>query len=358
MQINPQYKGALKHLATKQEEAHRKGLDSEDWFLTKLDPFETDFYKIICSKAWRRLRFKTQVLTGRVNAHIRRRDSHSLEVLAVAGPIAEFLGLNVNLCRAIAVGHDLGHTPFGHAGEKFITEMKGKIIEFPINKEAPIFRHEVFSVIVCQFIERHGKGLNLTHQTLEGILRHSRGKGEVTVDGTISQEANTVMYADKISYLLSDFNDLFRRRLFSIDDYPELAKIMTSCGENQRLRTWYFVNELCTESAEQGRVSFSLCEAAKRFDEIKKLMYEVYNKADLFGAKDILNHVYQFLDYIASSEFNPLLALTLMTDEDVLYLHSQPCLSLATLKETSVWELIPFLKQNKDMSLTDPKLDW
>src|SRR5680860_98535 len=360
MKIDIYLMNALEHLSTKPEEARRRTTneDNEDWFLENLNPFVADLIQVFCSKAWRRLESKTQVLTDLLNAHIRHRGAHSLEVLAIAVSISEFLGLNTELCRAIAVGHDLGHTPFGHAGEKFIADTLQQKWQPSSKGNKPDFRHEVFGVIVYQAIERLGKGLNLTHQTLEGILYHSRGKNQATTNASISQEANAVMFADKISYILSDFNDLFQRGLLLKNQHQALVKLMMSCGKNQRLRTWYFVSELCKESAQEGKISFSKCVAAQQFEEIKRMMYGVYDKVNMFESQDILKYVYDFLDYVSNKEFNPLLALALMTDDDVLYLHRQQCLILVNLKETSIWELVPLLKKRKALSLTNPDLNW
>ena len=129
------------------------------------DPFLNDWSKIKHSKAYRQLSEKAQVIPLSGNSYVRHRGSHTGEVEAISVAISELLGLNTNLCRAISVGHDTGHIPYGHLGEEKLWEIIGD----------KSFRHSTFGVVRSQHIERKGKGLNLTYETLRGILGSSRG---------------------------------------------------------------------------------------------------------------------------------------------------------------------------------------
>ena len=345
-------KNALAHLAAKPDEARRKDSKRDDDSLVDLmDPYLADIDKILKSKSYRRLGSKTQVYTGVLNAHVRLRNSHSMEVCANAVAVANILGLNVPLCQAIAIGHDLGHTPFGHAGESFITSK----FHYDRLENRPTFRHEIFGVIVCQFIERNGMGLNLTYQTLKGILNHSRGKEKAFASDGVSEEANVVMLVDKITYMLGDYSDIFWRMSPGIAGRIPLIE---EFGKNQRAQTWHLIAEICKESSKEGKVSFCHSEAAQKFEAAKKKMYSIYEKVNLHNANEILGRVHSCLEKVAHDEFNPLMALALMTDGDVLYLNSLPCLSYSSLKETSVWELLPMLRKNNELSLLDPQLNW
>ena len=133
--------------------------------------FQNDKNKLLHSKANRRLLEKTQVQSGPENINIRSRKSHTDEVMANSVIISEGLGLNTPLCEAIALGHDIGHVPYGHVGESTLSELCGEK-----------FRHEVFGVCVAQHIERRGQGLNLSLPVLEGILAHSGGSGKIKTD--------------------------------------------------------------------------------------------------------------------------------------------------------------------------------
>ncbi len=264
--------------------------------------------------------------------------------MSIAGWIGEVLGLNFDLCMAGAAGHDIGHVPFGHVGEKFLTEKLGRS-----------FRHEVFSVIVAEQIERSGAGLHLTIPTLQCILYHSRGSGELATIEGIPPEANVVMFADKIAYLMADYNDFLRAQL---EINSRLKALMEDCGPNQRRRVKYLTDQLCQESAEQGMVSFSRSEGAKLLRDIKEEMYKLYGKFNTFGALELLDRVFNFIAHVERNEEKPLdpaLVLALMTDDDVLRLN-KPCLDICELAGTSVYELLPVL-QNLTIDLTDPKMN-
>ncbi|MDE6357320.1 MAG: dNTP triphosphohydrolase, partial [Eubacteriales bacterium] len=166
--------------------------------------FQRDRDRIIHSKAFRRLKHKTQVFIFPDGDHFRTRLTHTLEVSQIARTIASSLFLNEDLTEAIALGHDLGHTPFGHLGEDYLSE----VCE---NK----FHHNEQSVRIVQRLEKNGEGLNLTAEVLDGILNH-RGKCKPsTLEGKI------VQISDKIAYISHDIDDAIRAGLLKIEDFPK-----------------------------------------------------------------------------------------------------------------------------------------
>lgn len=351
-------RGCLSHLAAKDVDARRRQQeeDEDSWMGAYGSPYAVDVNKLLCSKAIRRLGRKTQVVAEPVSSHVRDRLSHTFEVASVATTVARVLGLNVDLCHATALGHDIGHTPYGHFGEKFMTEIIGKE-----------FRHEVFGVVVAQKIERKGKGLNLCHRTLRGMLEHSRGEGELSLaDG--AEEANVTMYADKIAYVMADYNDLFSRRALAtgaprIEDHPQLAAEIAWFGPNQRSRVATCIAGLCLESAAKGRVSFSDSETAQRFAAVKKLMYVVYHGMPWQGADAELRLVYEWLEFAQrlrapEPAADPRILLALLNDHDVSLIADAwgnsdhpaiECLSIA--------DVIPHLA-GVTVDFADPDLDW
>jgi len=292
---------------------------------------------------------KTQVLTkATINAHVRDRLTHTNEVANIATAIARILGLNENLCLAIAKGHDIGHAPFGHLGEKVISEITGRN-----------FRHEVFGVVIAQYIERGGQGLNLTYQVLQGILNHSRGAHNPVRAGNVSEEANAVIFADKIAYVWDDVKDIFERtKTLDYDDFPRIKSLVDLCGKNQRERISFCVENLCYESAEKGYVFFGDSEAAKLFFKLKKEMHEVYRQTNVLNGTEILKKAYDFLvktDLIGDAD--PAVVLALMTDTDVISLYGEKCLNIGDFKRCSVSEIVPCL-QGRHIDFMNPDLNW
>lgn len=176
--------------------------------------FQHDRDRILHSKAFRRLAGKTQVFLAPEGDHYRTRLTHTLEVSQIARTIARALRLNESLVEAIAMGHDLGHTPFGHAGERIMSKlMPGG------------FHHGRQSIRVVDVLENDGRGLNLTAEVRDGILRHSKGKGKVLA-GDIEHEASTlegqiVRVADIAAYVNHDLDDAIRGRMLKLSEVPE-----------------------------------------------------------------------------------------------------------------------------------------
>src|SRR5919198_1887113 len=174
--------------------------------------YQIDRDCIIHSKAFRRLKHKTQVFIAPVGDHSRTRLTHTMEVMQVARSIARGLNLNEDLTEAIALAHDLGHTPFGHAGEYAL----GACLEGG-------FRHNEQSVRVVEVLEKDGKGLNLTREVRDGILRHSKLRESIAAEGwgiASTLEGQIVKIADSLAYLNHDIDDALRAGVISIDDIP------------------------------------------------------------------------------------------------------------------------------------------
>lgn len=335
-------RGCLFHLQTPNISSRRRRPDNEDKedpFIMH-DPFLGDLAKLLCSKPVRLLGMKTQVVTAPLSPLIRTRRTHTDEVVACAVVISNILGLNTSLAIAIATGHDIGHVPLGHQGEAFLAEAMGR----------PEFCHEVMAPIIAQKIERRGQGLNLTHQTLEGMMRHS---GNLTKEG-MSQEAWVVNYADKLAYIFADFNDIAGRMGFPVS--AELRQAMNEFGESQRKRTTAAMAGLVIESAVLGKVSFKQSELAIKFKRLRELMYEVYPRVIEQNAKKIMEPVLDFLTRLGIGD--PFLFMSLMTDNDVVNLASEPVKSMEHLRRTAVAEMLPYLEEIGKVDLCDPCLDW
>ena len=165
--------------------------------------YQRDRDRIIHCKAFRRLKHKTQVFLSPESDHYRTRLTHTLEVSQIARTIARALRLNEDLTEAVALGHDLGHTPFGHAGERALKELTDTG-----------FTHYEQSVRVCERLEKNGKGLNLTYEVLDGILHHTKDEWAHTLEGRI------VRMADRVAYINHDIDDAVRAGVIAESDIP------------------------------------------------------------------------------------------------------------------------------------------
>jgi len=179
--------------------------------------FQRDRDRIIYCNAFRRLKNKTQVFFSPEGDHYVTRLTHTLDVAQIARSIARTLSLNEDLAEAIALGHDLGHTPFGHSGERIL------------NKLSPVgFEHNVQSVRVVEVLEKDGKGLNLTYEVRDGILNHKKSGTPATLEG------KCVSVADRIAYINHDLDDAVRAGILKVDDIPK--DIIGTLGSSSRER--------------------------------------------------------------------------------------------------------------------------
>lgn len=323
--------------------------DDDNAFLSVIDPFSIDLTKISQAKGIRRLPYKTQVFFSPLNPHIRTRYVHTMEVFSISTLISEILGLNTHLCQAIAMAHDIGHVPYGHQGESFLSKVTDKD-----------FRHEIFGVALLQRIERKGKGLNLSFEVLEGIVNHSRGDKELTVDNNLPLEYAVVMYADKISYLFADLNDAERYDLINLDldiQYYNAPPFFQQLGQTQRERTFACVSALIQESCEKNTVSFSDSKTAKMFTEIKAWTYKnIYYKLKRGLEAEALRATYEFLQEFYDE--NAPLVLALMTDTEVKHLTElimkSSKITRDKLSDFGFNEILPHLKSGVDYFSWNP----
>lgn len=331
--------GKLGHLRTDPETAWRRN-DADTDFHSVGNPYVRDFSVVQSSKAWRRMGNKNQVASSHELPHVRNRGTHVGEVMGLSMRMAEHLGLNHELALAIAAGHDIGHVPFGHQGEHFIKERSG--IDFT---------HEVMGVIVAQHVERRGEGLNLTHDVLDGMYRHS-GKN---VSPDMTQEAWIVRYADKLAYLFSDYNDFTRLGWKSPED---LKEVVAWFGKNQRERTFRAMVELYEESAAAGRVSFEKSEAARNFALLRTLMYKEYVRVAEQSVDRVLEPIYGFLEQM--NIVPPWLGIALLTDDEVVRLAgSYKRLSSRHIMDTGLGEIIEGFNRDELFSIKfELDLDW
>jgi len=239
--------------------------------------YQRDCDRIIHCKSFRRLKHKTQVFLAPEGDHYRTRLTHTLEVAQVARTIARALRLNEDLTYAIALGHDLGHTPFGHAGERLLDSVHPKG-----------FKHYEQSLRVVERLERDGKGLNLSHEVKDGILCHTKGKEASTLEGRI------VRIADKIAYINHDIDDAVRAKLLQSCDIP--SEITDVLGTSLTKR----INTLVTSVVENSKDNIMMDDKTqKSFNSLHKFMFDnVYvtslAKAEEGKAQELLKQLYEY----------------------------------------------------------------
>ena len=210
--------------------------------------FQRDRDRIIHCKAFRRLKDKTQVFLSPEGDHYRTRLTHTLEVSQTARTIAKALRLNEELAEAIALGHDLGHTPFGHAGER------------ALDRVCPLgFEHNVQSVRTVDRLEKNGQGLNLTYEVRDGILNHQTVGNPHTLEGKI------VQLSDKIAYIHHDMDDALRAGILKESDVP--VEIRQVIGSTTGERLDHFIHDIVTNSMGKN----DICMSAPVAEAMKKL---------------------------------------------------------------------------------------
>jgi len=196
--------------------------------------YQRDRDRILHSRSFRRLKNKTQVFLEPEGDHYRTRLTHTLEVSQIARTIAKALALNEDLTEAIALGHDLGHTPYGHSGEKALDEI------LKANGFSEGFRHNEQSVRICERIEKDGAGLNLSWEVLDGILNHGTDTMPATLEGKI------VRLSDKIAYINHDIDDAIRAHVLTEDGLPkEYTDVL---GHSVKSRLNRMIHDVITNS--------------------------------------------------------------------------------------------------------------
>ena len=250
--------------------------------------YQRDIDRIVHSKAFRRLMHKTQVFLQPEGDHYRTRMTHTLEVARIASTITRALGLNEDLAEAIAMGHDLGHTPFGHAGELALTQCLGKP-----------FRHNEQSLRVVDVLERDGRGLNLTNEVRDGILHHTGDPWPSTLEGQI------VRRSDQIAYVNHDIDDAIRAGILTNKDIPrEISDIL---GHDHSTRINTLVTDAIRVSTEAGKICLSE-EVDKALKDLRSFMFErVYRNPVAKGqeskAREMLMRLFEY--YVSHFEALP-----------------------------------------------------
>ena len=250
--------------------------------------YQRDIDRIVHSKAFRRLMHKTQVFLRPEGDHYRTRMTHTLEVARIASTITRALGLNEDLAEAIAMGHDLGHTPFGHAGEVALTRCLGKP-----------FRHNEQSLRVVDVLENDGAGLNLTYEVRNGILRHTGDPWPETLEGMV------VRRSDQIAYVNHDIDDAIRAGILTNDDIPHAITDVLGHNHSQRINT--LVTDAIFTSREAGTVALSPA-VDNALKTLRAFMFErVYRnpvaKAEERKAQDMLQRMFEY--YVKHPEALP-----------------------------------------------------
>ena len=227
--------------------------------------FQRDRDRIQHSKAFRRLKHKTQVFLAPEGDHYRVRLTHTLDVAQIARTAARALRLNEDLTEAIALGHDLGHTPFGHLGEQALTPFLGRP-----------FRHSEQSLRVVEYLENDGHGLNLTWEVRDGIVHHPW-----SMPPPSTLEAQVVRFADRIAYINHDIDDAIRAGVLITEELPPTALAVLGRTHSERIDT--LVHDLVASSEDQDRIALSP-EVFRAMDELRDFMFaEVYLRA---GARE------------------------------------------------------------------------
>lgn len=238
--------------------------------------YQRDKDRILHSKSFRRLKHKTQVFLAPEGDHYRTRLTHTLEVSQNARTIAKALRLNEDLVEAIALGHDLGHTPFGHAGEKVLNE---------ICSEG--FEHHIQSIRVVEILENHGKGLNLTLEVRDGIRNHQTAGKPSTLEGKI------VRISDKIAYLNHDIDDAIRGHIITEDDLPREYTDILGHSVTKRLNT--MIHDIITNSEEKNDIIMSY-EIENALYKLRKYMFShVYTNPVAKGEEQKAQNMLEFL---------------------------------------------------------------
>lgn len=252
---------------------------------TPVEPCQlrTDFIRdrdrILHSKSFRRLKHKTQVFLSPQGDHYRTRLTHTLEVSQIARTISRALRLNEDLTEAIALGHDLGHTPFGHTGEDVLDELL-----------SGGFEHNEQSLRVVEKLENDGAGLNLTFEVRDGILNHKKSGNPVTLEGSV------VSLADRIAYINHDIDDAMRAGVLRESDLPETCVRVLGNSHGKRINT--MILDVVGQSAEKPAVRMSEG-VYEQFDALRDFMFErVYKnpvaKSEEEKAKRLIRELFSY----------------------------------------------------------------
>jgi dGTPase len=251
--------------------------------------FQRDRDRIIHSKSFRRLKHKTQVFLAPTSDHYRTRLTHVIEVAQIARTIARSLRLNEDLTEAIALGHDLGHTPFGHAGEEILNEI-----------HPGGFKHVIQSLRVVDILEKDGKGLNLTYEVRDGISKHSKGMGSIDNPKIRPQtmEGQVVRVSDLVAYANHDLDDALRSGIIKISDVPKEAVNVLGRTISKRVNSMVTDIIVQTQNKSDGNVHIG-GEVEDAILKLRSYLFEnVYMnevvKTNFIKARKILKELYEY----------------------------------------------------------------
>lgn len=276
---------------------HSRGREKKEEECDIRPVFQRDRDRILHCKAFRRMKNKTQVFLTPKGDHYRTRLSHTLEVSQNARTIAKALRMNEDLVEAIALGHDMGHTPFGHAGEFVLNEMS-----------SVGFRHNEQSVRIVEKLEKDGEGLNLTWEVRDGILNHQSRSVPHTLEGKI------VRLSDKIAYINHDIDDAIRAQVLCEEDIPK--ELRNTLGFNTRQRLNTLIHNIIKNSRDRDDIVMSK-EVEEAMVELRRFMFEnVYKnpvaKGEEAKAKAMIKQLFYF--YMEHTEFLPEKFLRMMEE--------------------------------------------
>ena len=285
-QIEMMEEKTLSEYATHNRDSRGRDREEEECDIRPM--FQRDRDRILHCKAFRRLKNKTQVFLTPLGDHYRTRLSHTLEVSQNARTIARALRLNEDLTEAIALGHDLGHTPFGHSGEKVLNELV-----------AGGFVHSEQSVRIVELLEKDGKGLNLTWEVRDGIKNHRTSSMPATPEGKV------VRLCDKIAYVNSDMDDAIRAEILSEEDIP--LEIRKTLGMSVKKRLNTLIHDVIISSANTPDIHMSE-EIDEALSELRKFMFKtVYTnpvaKGEEVKAKRMIRELFKY--YMQNPEDMP-----------------------------------------------------
>ncbi|MBR6799245.1 MAG: deoxyguanosinetriphosphate triphosphohydrolase [Firmicutes bacterium] len=270
----------LSQYATKSAES--RGRQAEEEQCTIRTDFQRDRDRIVHSKAFRRLMHKTQVFLAPEGDHYRTRLTHTIEVSQIARTIARGAGLNEDLAEAIAMGHDLGHTPFGHSGEAVLAEI------YPGG-----FRHNVQSLRVVDVLESGStrRGMNLTMEVRDGIVNHTGSVVPMTPEGQI------VKVSDRIAYINHDIDDAIRSGIITIDDLPKES--IAILGDTHKKRIDTLVRDMIENTIGRPTAQLS-AEKMESMNDLRTFMFKnVYHNSRVKRVEDI-NKVKEIVEFLYS----------------------------------------------------------
>ncbi len=298
--------------------------------------FQRDRDRIIHSNAFRRLKHKTQVFIAPLGDHYVTRLTHTLEVSQIARTIARALNLNEDLTEAIALGHDLGHTPFGHIGEEVLNEL------LPGG-----FRHNEQSLRVVDLLEKDGQGLNLTWEVRDGMLKHSKGQAEILGEGwgdVGTLEGQVCKIADIVAYINHDVEDAIRAGVITQNDLPEL--VIATLGHTHAQR----INTLVCDIAEYSQLANGQANVTKPTIEMSSEVLKAANSLRQFLFDKVYNPSLEREESVKAKKVLRLLYSHFLRQEDEL---PQEFTSLPDSKERKIVDYIAGMTDQYALRLAD-----